>query len=68
MKTIVEISCEGSPGTKDNWYEVYDDEHANPGNPSGWVANFNKVELETYRKECGEHTFVPYVEEEGETQ
>ena len=34
MKTIVEISCEGSPGTKDNWFEVYDDEHSNPQNPS----------------------------------
>ena len=24
MKNIYEISNEGSPGTKENWYEVYD--------------------------------------------
>ena len=27
MKHIYEISNEGSPGTKENWYEVYDEPH-----------------------------------------
>jgi len=66
MKTILEISNEGCPGMTENWYEVYDDQHANPQNPSGWVADMSKVEMENYREECGEHTFVPYAE--GETE
>ena len=64
MKRIVEINTDGRGG---NYYEVYDDDHANPQNASGWVGTFDKNEVESYKKECGEHTFVPYVEEEGET-
>jgi hypothetical protein len=47
MRQIFEVSNEGSPGTKENWYEVYDG--GSPG--ANLVAIFyTKDELEVYLK------------------
>ena len=58
-KRIVEVNPDGRG---ENYYEVFDTDHANPQNQQGWVATLNKKELISYRKVCGEHTFVPHIE------
>lgn len=59
MKRIVEVNPDGRG---ENYYEVFDESHANPQNTSGWAATLTKREMEAYIKCCGPHTIVPYVQ------
>ena len=49
MRRIIEVSNEASPGTKENWYEVYIDGKDEFVSGEGHVATFHtRDELEVY--------------------
>lgn len=49
MRRIIEVSNEASPGTKENWYEVYIDGKDEFVSGEGHVATFHtRDELEIY--------------------
>lgn len=64
MRHIYEISNEGSPGTKENWYEVYMDCFSHLRGDGTHVATFyTRDELDIYL--CclnNEYEIIPYHE------
>ena len=58
MRHIYEISNEGSPGTKENWYEVYMDCFSHLRGDGTHVATFHtRDELEIYLKGLGVYRY-----------